>query len=395
MKKIKGNITAPKGFFQAGIHCGIKKRNPDLALILSETLSTACGVFTSNSFKAAPVILTKEHLNNSRHKAVIINSGNANCLTGKAGVKDSEVICKKLGSLIGSKKEDILICSTGIIGKRLPAGKITSSLKRLVSMLHRSDSKKAAKAIMTTDTFLKEAAYKVNISGRDVVLAGIAKGAAMIQPDMATMLSVITTDAGIKKSLLARALKDAVKGSFNCVTVDGDMSTNDTVLILANGLSGVSISRQGSSYSKFVNALSALCLDLAKMVVSDGEGATKFIQIDVINARTGTLAKEVGLKLANSPLFKTMCYGNDPNFGRIAAACGAVKSAITPERVDIYINGKKAVNKGNALSAKFTPALLKGRNIKVLINLNSGNKSARIFTSDLTPEYIKINASYN
>lgn len=395
MKNIRGGITLPKGFFQAGIHSGIKKRDLDLALILSEVSATACGLFTSNSFKAAPVTVSKKYLDRKFHRAVIINSGNANCLTGKAGIADSIAISDKLGSLIGCRKEEVLVCSTGIIGKRLPMPKIKKALPQLVSSLHRADSKKAANAIMTTDTFLKEVAYSVKVGKGVINLAGIAKGAGMIEPNMGTMLAIITTDARIEKGLLKKALKEAVDTSFNSITIDGDMSTNDTIILLANGLSGVNISTSSKDYTEFAAVLRELCLDLAKMIVRDGEGATKFIEIDVMGAKDFSLAREVGLKIANSPLFKTMCYGDNPNFGRVAAACGAASKPINPAKVDIYLNGREAVSKGVAVSDKLPKALFKGKETKVIVDLNSGKARIKIFTSDLSPEYIKINAAYN
>lgn len=395
MKRIRGGITAPRGFFQAGIHCGIKKKNLDLALILSEVPAVAAGLFTLNSFKAAPVVLSKKYLDKKSHRAVVINSGNANCLTGKAGIADSIVISDKLGSLIGCAKEEVLACSTGIIGKRLPMSKIKKSLSLLISSLHRADTKKAANAIMTTDTFSKEAVYSVKIGRSSIRLAGIAKGAGMIEPNMATMLALITTDANIEKRLLKKALKEAVSASFNSITIDGDMSTNDTVILLANGLSGVDISGSGRAYIKFVATLKVLCLDLAKMIVKDGEGATKFIEVEVTGAKDFSCAREVGLKIANSSLFKTMCYGNDPNFGRVAAACGAVSNPVDSSKIDIYLNGRKAVKKGVAVSGKLPSALFRDKEIKIAVDLNSGKAQTKIFTSDLSPEYVKINATYS
>jgi len=322
MKKIKGGITAPNGFLQSAVNSGIKKKNLDLALIMSEKEAVCAGVFTTNAFKAASVVVTKEQLDTKAHRAIIINSGNANCLTGKKGIVDAKAIISSLSSLIGCKPNQILICSTGIIGKRLPAARIKRALPSLAASMHKVNSHKAAKGIMTTDTFSKEIAYSFKVGKGLVRVAGIAKGAGMIQPNMATMISLITTDAKINKPLLQKALKDAVEDSFNNITVDGDMSTNDTVLVMANGLSGVKISSP-SSYKRFVSALKALCLELSKMIVRDGEGATKFIEIEVKQAKTKADAKQVALAIANSNLFKAMCYGNDPNFGRVAAGCGA------------------------------------------------------------------------
>ncbi len=394
MKSIRGGITAPRGFFQAGIYCGIKKKALDLALILSEVPAAACGLFTSNSFKAAPVVLSKKYLDKKKHRAVIINSGNANCLTGKPGIADAIAISDQLSSLIGCSKEEVLACSTGIIGKRLPISRIKRSLPTLISSLHRAPSKSAAQAIITTDTFLKEAAYSVQVGQSSICLAGIAKGAGMIAPNMATMLAILTTDARLEKRVLRKALKEAVDASFNSITIDGDMSTNDTVILLANGLSGVEISESSRTYKKFVEALKALCLDLAKMIIRDGEGATKFIEVEVVHAKNTCLAREMGLKVANSPLFKTMCYGNNPNFGRIAAACGAISRPVDPAKVDIYLNGRKAVDKGVAVTDKLPSAIFKSKEIKITIDLNSGKARAKLYTSDLSPEYIKINAAY-
>jgi glutamate N-acetyltransferase / amino-acid N-acetyltransferase len=395
VKKIKAGITYPKGYLQSGINCGIKKKNPDLAIVLSEIPAVTCGVFTKNSFQAAPVVITKRHLKNKQHIGVIINSGNANCLTGRQGAADALSVAKGASSLIGCKAEELLLCSTGIIGKRLPVDRIKKAMVMLLSSLHRTDSGKAAKAIMTTDTFSKEAAYNITIGNKQVRIAGMAKGAGMISPDMATMIAVVSTDAMIKKTLLQKALKEAVDISFNSITIDGDMSTNDTVLVMANGLSGVVIKERGESYYKFVEALKVLCLDLAKMMVKDAEGATKFIEIDVNEAKDQGQAKRVALKIANSPLFKTMCYGEDPNFGRVASACGAVEDKIDANRVNIYLNGRIVVRKGVAVAGKLPVSLLGKKDINVRIDLDAGRAKAKIFTSDLTPEYVKINAAYS
>ncbi|MDD5504678.1 MAG: bifunctional glutamate N-acetyltransferase/amino-acid acetyltransferase ArgJ [Candidatus Omnitrophica bacterium] len=395
MKRISGGITRPVGWLQSGIPAGIKKKGADMALIISRAPATACGVFTKNTFKAAPVMITKKHLRCGRHFGVIINSGNANCLTGAQGISDALSVLNKLALLADCKKEQLLVCSTGIIGKRLPLAKMQNAMDRLFLSLHSHDSKSAARAIMTTDTFEKERAYSIDIANKKVRLAGIAKGAGMISPDMATMIAVITTDADISKAVLKQALKESVEDSFNSITVDGDMSTNDTVLILANGLSGVTIKPSTPSYVKFVSALKLLCLDLARMIVSDAEGATKFIQIDVNSAKSAGQARAIGLKVANSPLFKTMCYGNNPNFGRIASACGSIGQSVKAGRVDIYINGVMAVKSGIACQSPLPKDLLAGKRIDIKIQLHSGRVCKRIYTSDLSPEYIRINAAYS
>jgi glutamate N-acetyltransferase / amino-acid N-acetyltransferase len=395
MKKISAGITFPQGYLQSGIHCGIKKRKPDLALIFSEEPARACGVFTKNSFLAAPVIVAKEYLAKTTHRAVFVNSGNANCLTGKQGIKDAKQIAKQLAVLLGCEKEQVLVCSTGIIGKRLPMDKIGKGLNLVASSLRKADSGKAARAIMTTDTCIKQAAYRVRTDKGEFRLSGMAKGAGMISPDMATMIAVITTDAGIGKSLLQKALQQAVDRSFNTITVDGDMSTNDAVLVLANGCSGVRINKTGQAYTRFQAALDALCLDLAKMIVKDAEGATKFIQIDIKNAKNKAQAKEIGLSIANSPLFKTMCYGENPNFGRVAAALGAVKSHVDSSRIDIYLNKRLSVSAGTAVAKTLPKSIFRKKEISVIVDIKTGRSDARIYTSDLSPEYVKINAAYS
>jgi glutamate N-acetyltransferase/amino-acid N-acetyltransferase len=390
----KGVITYPLGYKASALHSGIKKRRPDLALILSESQAVSAGVFTVNKFKAAPVLLDKRYLKEKRHRAIIINSGNANCLTGKPGLNDAIQITKRLGSLIRCKKSQILVCSTGVIGKRLPLKKIDKALPALVSGLSKSGSEKVAKAIMTTDTFSKEIALSFKSGGKEVRIAGIAKGAGMIEPNMATMLCLITTDARLKKSLLQSALKQAADSSFNNITIDGSMSTNDTVLILANGLSGVDVGKSESVYRKFVSALNLLCVELARMIVRDGEGATKFIDIEVKNAKTSFQARKIALFIANSNLFKTMCYGENPNFGRVAAACGT-SSDIIPHKVDIYLNGRIAVRKGTAVCDRLPMSLLKKKDIEISVNLNQGKAGAKVWTSDLSPKYVKVNAEYS
>lgn len=396
MKKIKGGITAPKGFKASAVHSGIKRRKSDLALILSESPATSAGCFTTNKFKAAPVLLSKSYLRARRtSRAVIINSGNANCLTGKEGLGDATFITERVARLIGCEKEEVLICSTGMIGKRLPVDKIDKALPYLVSALSKANAEKAAKAIMTTDTFKKEVAFSFRVGTKDVRIAGIAKGSGMIAPNLATMLCVIATDAKIKRPLLKAALKEAVKDSFNDITVDGAMSTNDTVLILANGLSGVDAGASARAYRKFVSALEMVCLELARMIVKDGEGATKFIEIVVKNAMDKKQAKVVALAVANSNLFKAMCYGEDPNFGRVAVACGASLQDINPSAVDIYLNGRVAVRKGVAIQEGLPRAIFRKKNINISIDLNIGRAETKIFTSDLSPKYVKINAKYS
>ena len=379
MIKIYKKATLPLDFKANGIGCGIRKlKKLDLALLYSAIPARAACLFTSNKIQAAPIQLSKKYLkHNKRVQAIIVNSGNANCFTGGVGLKDAEDVAKSLGKALGIKKESVLVSSTGVIGRRLPLHKVKGAIPQLVKGLSRGGIDKAKKAILTTDTFTKEVTVNFDISGRKVTLCGIAKGAGMIAPDMATMLAFILTDANITQRALKKALKISVRDSFNCITVDGCMSTNDTVAILANAACGNSLIDTGRHFALFVKALSLICLELAKMIVRDAEGATKFIRVTVERAKNFSEAKKAALGIANSNLFKAAVYGENPNFGRIAAAVGA--SGVDLKEKDLKI--------------KVSP--LTKKEIDVCVSLNRGNYSAIVYTSDLTPEYVKINAEYN
>ncbi|MFA5096023.1 MAG: bifunctional glutamate N-acetyltransferase/amino-acid acetyltransferase ArgJ [Candidatus Omnitrophota bacterium] len=377
--KILHKAILPSGFKAGGISCGIKKSGrPDLALIYSESPAKAAGMFTHNSIKAAPVILSKGYLKKyACFQAIIANSGNANCFTGRQGLKDAEETARSLARACGIRKESVLVASTGIIGKRLELSKIRQGIPRLAGSLSVKGIDAAARAILTTDTFAKKVTVKLNFGLSTVTICGIAKGAGMIAPNMATLLSFIFTDAAITRKALGRALKPAVRSSFNCITVDGCMSTNDTVLILANSASGSPLISGGRGLDLFTRGLSMVCLELAKMIVQDAEGASKFIRIKVGSARNDAAARAVALSIANSNLFKTAMYGQNPNFGRIAAAAGA---------------GGAGVKEGNL---KIKVSSLQKKNIDVDVRLDQGKGEAVIYTSDLTPAYVKINAEYS
>ena len=378
MRKYKAGIL-PSGFEANGVSCGLKKSGkPDLALIFSEKPAEAACVFTTNSIQAAPVILSKANLKkNKNFQAIIINSGNANCLNGKAGLKDALETIQALSGALGLKKENILVSSTGIIGRKLAVDKIKSGIPGLIKGLSSNGIAKAAKAIMTTDTFAKEFTVKFNLGSKVITICGIAKGAGMIAPNMATLLSFILTDANITKAALNKALKVVVSNSFNSITVDGCMSTNDSVMLLANGKAANALISGGKDLDLFTDALSLVCLELAKMIVRDAEGATKFIKINVKSARDRKIALAIALNIANSNLFKTAVYGENPNFGRIASAAGAAGSGVKEEDLKIKVSS------------------LKKKDIDVLVTLNQGKADVVVYTSDLTPEYIKINAEYN
>lgn len=378
--KIYKKAILPAGFQANAVASGVKKSGKlDLALIYSGIPAKAACLFTSNKVQAAPIRINNRHLNkNKEFQAIIANSGNANCFTGSVGLKDAEDTTQILAQSIGIKKGSVLVASTGIIGKRLPLLKIKKTVPDLVKGLSEDGIDKAKAAILTTDTFTKEITVKLNIGSRIIMICGIAKGAGMIAPNMATMLSFILTDASITQQALDKALRICVNNSFNCITVDGCMSTNDTVISLANGASRNKVIETGNKYfSLFLKALNIVCLELAKSIVKDAEGATKFIQISVTKAKDFEQAKLIALSIANSNLFKTAVYGENPNFGRIVAAIGATK-------VDVHEHD---------IRIRVSP--LHKKEIKVDVSIKQGNASATVYTSDLTPEYIKINAAYN
>ncbi len=398
MKTIGGSVTAPKGFLASGINCGIKKRKPDLALIVSNVPAHAAGVWTKNTVKAAPVLLTEKNLKDGWAQAIVANSGNANCLNGKQGMRWAQEMAAAVSSSVCIAKDDVLVSSTGIIGKPLPVKKITDAMPSLVKGLCRAGGLPAAKAIMTTDLAPKMTAVSLRIGGRTVRIGGIAKGSGMICPNMATMLCFITTDADIELKALRASLKDAVESSFNMVTVDGDMSTNDTVLVLANGLAGNRrIKYGGNGYKAFGSAISHVMSYLAKEVAKDGEGASKFIEINVKGLKSDKDARKMAMEIANSSLVKTAIAGEDPNIGRIASSAGASGVRFDESKMEISLNGIKIVSGGKAKFA-LRPAAkksMKSRDIKITVDLKAGKESATAWTCDLTEGYIKINARYN
>lgn len=369
----------PKGFLLSATACGLRRKKLDLALIFSETPALAAGLFTANKFPAAPLKLAKDKLKkNAFCRALLVNSGNANSFTGKRGIEDAKEVIEFLAKELGINKDMTHVSSTGIIGRRLPTEKIKSGIISVVNGLSRKNLRKAAQAILTTDTVTKIAGKKIKMGGKTVTLTAFAKGSGMISPSLATMLCFIMTDARITKGALEKALKKAADDSFNCITVDGCMSTNDTVLILANGGAENELINAGDdNFRIFSIALDGVCLDLAKKIVKDGEGATKFIEIKIKGAKNNGEAKRAALAVANSNLFKTAVYGQNPNWGRIVSAIGASAVAVREDRIKL----------------KFSS--LKKKNVFVEADLGEGKGVSTIYTSDLTPEYVKINAEYN
>lgn len=397
MQKAYGRVTAAKGFRAAGICCGIKKGARDLALIVSETLAAAAGTFTKNSFCAAPVGLSRARLRSGRARAIVANSGCANAATGIAGMRDAELVTRDVARLLSIDCDEVLAASTGRIGRRLPVRKIRSGLGALVERLSVAGGRDAARAILTTDTCPKEALARVVIGRKRVAIGGMAKGAGMIHPMMATMLAFITTDAAIAPACLGEILRESVEKSFNRISVDGDQSTNDSVFILAGGLAGnAPIERSDSKAGRmFARALDEVTATLAEKIVLDGEGASKLIEIVVRGARDAGEAKRIGFAIADSPLFKTAMYGEEPNWGRILSAAGGAGVELKPERVGVFLQGKRVFRRGApaGVSEETLRARMKAQRIGVEITLGRGRAEERILTCDLTPDYVELNKS--
>ncbi|MCX8052985.1 MAG: bifunctional glutamate N-acetyltransferase/amino-acid acetyltransferase ArgJ [Armatimonadetes bacterium] len=398
LRFVDGGVTAAKDFTASGIRCGIKQQGTDLAVIYSELDCSAAGVFTTNAFKAAPVLLSCERLDSGRARAIVANSGNANACTGEQGLKDAERVCARAADLLGIAPELVLNASTGIIGAPLPVEKIESGLEKAVRSLAEDGGFQAALAIMTTDTRPKLSAYEIELAGTKVRVGGICKGAGMICPNMATMLCFITSDAQIEASVLRRSLASNVERSFNCLTVDGDMSTNDCVIVLANGASGCRPIVEGSpDYDLFDRALGQVCLDLAKAVAKDGEGATKYVEVRVKGAATYDDAKAAAMSVANSPLVKTAIFGQDPNWGRVLCAIGKSGAKVVPEKTSLMFGDVKIVDRGEPVGVDTDKAKkpMLETELVISVDLGLGTYDATAFTCDLSYDYVRINAEYH
>jgi len=396
-KILKGGITAPKGFIAAGIHCGIKKTKKDLALIVSTSPATAAGVFTLNKVKAAPVLICKEHLSKSKiFKAIVINSGNANACTGKLGYNNAVLMAEETALQLNIKTEEVFVSSTGVIGEQLPIEKIVHGIKKAVKHLDSSEYENAAKAIMTTDTFAKSISSAFKIDGKIVCIGGISKGSGMIHPNMATMLAFVTTDAAIEQNVFQTLLKNVTDKTFNKIIVDGDTSTNDMVIALANGQSEIKITQHTKSYKIFEEQLYKILKKLAIDIVIDGEGATKLVEVNVEGALNNNDADKAARTVALSPLVKTAIHGEDANWGRVIAAVGYSGIEFDPDKFEIYINGHQILKQNYkvALSIKDANRTLKQNEINLLLKLNMGIGKATCWTCDFSAEYVKINGSY-
>ena len=388
----RGTVTSPEGFFAGATSAGINERaadKPDLAVLFSEAPCLAAALFTTTKLKAAPVLLSQKRLR-EREKigAVVVNSGCANAYVGEQGLVDAAEIAELVGEGIGVAPEEVLVASTGVIGAPLPMEKIRVGVDRIV--LVRDGGHELAKAIMTTDSFPKEAAVRVKGGKTEFTIGAAAKGSGMIHPDMATLLCFITTDAAIDKEFLQRALKRAVDASFNMISVDGDTSPNDMVLMMANGLAG------NVSLDAFVQALEKLCIYLAKRLVSDGEGATKFIEMNVTGAVNLAQARAAAKAVVSSSLVKAAVHGADPNWGRIMAAVGRSGVEVEESKFDLYVGDIQVVKEGKALpfDGSAVIKLLKGKEVTFTANLNLGSGKATAWGCDLSPEYVTINSHY-
>lgn len=400
MKKIDGWLTAPQGFIAAGVKAGIKASgNHDVAVIYSTAPAVSGAVFTQNKMCAAPVLVSREVNTHPCAQAIVVNSGCANACTGEQGLKDAKEMQAHCAGLLGVKPEEVFVCSTGVIGQFLPMGKLLTGIADAVDSLDEDEGESCALAIQTTDTFIKRAAYEVEIGGKTVKIAGIAKGAGMIHPNMATMLTFITTDAAIAPDVLKRAVKAAADKSFNMVVVDGDTSTNDSMIVLANGLAENEIiySEEHPDYAVFFEALVACSTDLAKLIAHDGEGATKFLEVNVVGAATWADAKTAAMAIAKSPLVKTAFFGEDPNWGRIVCAAGYSGAEMIAEKVNLEIGGVRLVENGmncNVPAQELAP-IMSEHDISMTIDLAAGDEKATVWTCDFSYDYVKINGEYH
>lgn len=406
----QGTITSVPGIWATGVHCGIKKTDAlDLALIYSEADAVAAATFTKNKVFSPTITVNRENLKSPTHRVIVDNSGNANTCTGERGLQDARRMAALAAEAVGVKAEQAFVLSTGVIGRFLPmdcvergvrdaAERIVSSQQLAVSSEQRIEGGHlAARAIMTTDTFPKEVAVQCEVGGKTVTVGGIAKGAGMIAPNMGTMHSFIATDCAIAKPVLKSMLRDSVQRSYNSITVDGDTSTSDTVILLANGLAGNrTIEANGRNYNQFKAALDYVTQELAKMIARDGEGASHFITVVVKGAMTEEEAHRCGLTIANSPLVKTAVFGRDPNWGRICAAAGRSGVRLRAEKLGVWLGDVQVMKNGGAADFDFqkAQAVFDEKDITLSIDLGIGKASWTVWTCDFTYDYVKINAEY-
>ncbi|WP_370754462.1 bifunctional glutamate N-acetyltransferase/amino-acid acetyltransferase ArgJ [Megamonas funiformis] len=399
IKKDTQGVTFAKGFTAAGVKAGIKKSgNLDVAVIYTKTQAVVAGTFTQNKVAAAPVYVSKEVVATGTAHAIVANAGCANACTGQQGLDDAHKMAQIAADELGVNADDVIVGSTGVIGVNLPMDKLEAGIKDAVANLSADGSDNAGRAIITTDTHSKSVTCEFELSGKTVRMGAIAKGSGMIRPNMATMLCYITTDIAIDQALLQKAVSGCVEKSFNMISVDGDMSTNDMVIVLANGeANNAKITEENTDYQIFFDKLMMLCTELAKQIAADGEGASKFLTINVKGAKSFADAKTVGMAIANSPLVKTAFFGEDPNWGRVICAVGYSGADMVPEKtvvkfggITIFANGTGATYDEKALAH-----VMKEKDIVIDIELNMGQEDATVWSCDLSYEYVKINGEYH
>ncbi len=398
MKKNSADITIP-GFRFSGVIAGIKQaKKPDVALIVADRPAKATAVFTTNRLKAAPVLQGQKAIRGGRLRAIVVNSGNANAATGPKGLKNAFATAEAAAQALKISKNEVLVSSTGKIGIQLDVGKIRRALPAAVRDLSVDNFTAAARAIMTTDAFPKWHVVRGKIGGKPFTVAGFGKGAGMIEPHMATMLAYVFTDLDLPAAAMRKTFRAAVEDTFNAISVDGDTSTNDTAVLLASGASGISTLKPGTApWLAFEKALREVCQYLAWMMVQDGEGATKVVEVQVRGAKTARSAKKIAYSIARSPLVKTSFFGQDPNWGRVFAAVGYSGETFDPSRVDIFYGPVPLVRRGlptPVANEARAHKVMKNKSFRVLVELNGGRGEAKVWTSDLGYGYVKINAEY-
>jgi glutamate N-acetyltransferase / amino-acid N-acetyltransferase len=400
MERVAGGVCAPAGFLAAGVHADIKGKGGtkrDVAIIFSRRPAAAAGVFTRNIVKAAPVLLSERAVRDGSLQALVVNSGNANACTGPRGMADAEEMARATAAALGLEPSTVAVASTGVIGVPLPLDRVGKGIRLCAASLSANGGAEAAAAIMTTDTFPKEIAVRFDLGGVPVTIGGIAKGSGMIHPNMATMLAFITTDAAVTPSVLQAALRQANAGSFNMITVDGDTSTNDMALVLANGLAGNPVIEEGSPLvAPFAAALGEVLVHLAKEIARDGEGATKLMEVQVHGAPSLEDARKAARAVCASALVKTALFGQDANWGRILCAMGYSGASFDPEQVDLYIGDLQMMASGTGLAFDEEAAarVLAEKEVVVRAYLHSGGASATAWGCDFSYDYVKINGSY-
>ena len=399
-----GSITNVKGIKATGLAVGLKKSGKkDMALIYSEVKAVSAGVFTKNLAKAAPIVLDMEHIKNENTQAIIVNSGNANSCTGNTGFENAKKMTEIVANKLGLKNEEVLVQSTGIIGVQLDMEKIEKGIEKTAENLTYDGGSEAAQAIMTTDLIKKEICLEIEIEGKKVIVAGMAKGSGMIHPNMATMLSFTVTDVNIEKSLLQKMFSEIADNTFNMISVDGDTSTNDMACVLANGLAENEkiVDETSAGYKEFKEALYKVNEELAKLIAKDGEGATKLIEVTTKGAKTLEDAKKVSKSVITSSLFKAAVFGGDPNWGRILCAVGYSEAELIIDKVDIYLKANESIVQvaNNGMSTEFdvkkAEEILKNEKVEIIIELNDGQFDATAWGCDLSYDYVKINAEYH